>query len=272
MRGGCEISAMAHYFKAAGPVTCVETNFPRDNLVIKLDTASSLVNLLERDAGRLAALARLGFPPESLTSSFMAPVSGPALLVLNLWGELHVPAQRHKRDGYFAHLVLNDFMGWEHGHQGGDLAAWTDCELAAKADSAGLDADQRARLATLAAELRAEFTYNGPIVGEQVQTGLRTIADHIPHGAILALVQPARWNADGTANHRNTEWVRWCTEALAGRPNVLLIDIDEQIHGPGDHAPNMGDHFDRIVYYRVAEDIMAKVTAQPGAALSAAAE
>ena len=69
---------------------------------------------------------------------------------------------------------------------------------------------------------------------------------------------PACVNADGSANHRNTEWSRWCREELASRADVLLIEIDRSIHAPSDHVPNMGDHFDRIVYYRVAEDIMAR--------------
>ncbi len=38
-----------------------------------------------------------------------------------------------------------------------------------------------------------------------------------------------------------------------------LIDIDRSIHAPTDRSAEMGDHFDRIVYWRVAEDIMGRV-------------
>ena len=266
MRGGCEISALAHYFKVAGPVTVVETNFPRDMLVIKLDTAASLVNAVAGGDASRAALARLDYPPESLSSAFLAPVSGPTLLVLNLWGELHVPAHRHKAAGFHAHVVLDGFMGWEHGHTGGDIGAWTDEEIAAQAQSRGLDPAQHARVAALAQELRRDYVFTGPVLEAAVKANLRAIADRIPRGATLALVLPACGNADGTANHRNTEWSRWCREELGSRPNVLLIDIDRSIHSASEHIPNMGDHFDRIVYYRVAEDIMGQVTALAEAA------
>ena len=258
MRGGCEISAMAHYFKVAGPVTVVETNFPRDIFVIKLDTASSLVNLLQGDPATLSALARLDFPPEALVSGFMAPVSGPTLLVLNLWGELHISAYRHKVSGACVNLVVDGFMGWLHGHHGGNFAAWTDEQVAAQADAGKLGPAVRARLLAMVAELRQGWEFVGILLEAQVKASLRSIADRIPPGAALALVLPACVNADGSANHRNTEWSRWCREELASRANVLLIEIDRSIHAPSDHVPNMGDHFDRIVYYRVAEDIMAR--------------
>ena len=139
MRGGCEISALAHYFKAAGPVTCLETNFPSDIFVAKLDTAASLINLLQGTPETLAAQARLELPPAALTSAFFAPVSGPTLLVLNLWGELHIRMYRHNQAGFFVHLVVDGFMGWGESHAGGDIAAWTDAALAAQADRSGLD-------------------------------------------------------------------------------------------------------------------------------------
>jgi hypothetical protein len=86
------------------------------------------------------------------------------------------------------------------------------------------------------------------------------IADHIPAGATLALVLPSCWSADGSANKRNTDHARWCSEELASRPNVVLIDIDQCIEAPTERSAEIGDHFDRIVYYRVAEAIMSRVT------------
>ncbi len=266
LRGGCEISAMAHYFKVAGPVTVVETNFPHDIFVAKLDTAASLINLLPGSGATQADLAGLEFPPDALRSSFLAPVSGPTLLVLNLWGELHIPTYRHRQSGFLAHLVIDGYMGWGDGHAGGDIAAWSDAAIAAQADKAGLDPALRARLATLAANLRANYTFAGPVAEAQVKANLRVIADHIPPGATLALVLPSCFAYDGSVNARNTAHARWCTEALAGRPNVHLIDIDRCIHAPSDRSADMGDHFDRIVYYRLAEDIMDRATALAKAA------
>ena len=266
LRGGCEISAMAHYFKVAGPVTCMETNFPHDIFVAKLDTASSLVNLLPGSAATPGDLARLEFPPDSLRSSFLAPISGPTLLVLNLWGELHIPMYRHTQAGFLAHLVIDGYMGWGDTHVGGDIAAWTDPAIAAQADASGLDLAMRARLAALVAELRANYTFAGQADEAQVKANVRTIADHIPPGATLALVLPSGFAHDGSVNQRNTAHARWCREALAGRPNVQLIDIDQSIRAVSDRSAEMGDHFDRIVYYRVAEDIMRRVTTQAEAA------
>jgi FkbH-like protein len=266
LRGGCEISALAHYFKVAGPVTCVETNFPRDIFVIKLDTPASLINLVQGGQERLAALAKLDFPPESLRSAFYGPVSGPTLLVLNLWGELHIPMYRHRDSGFFAHLVVSGFMGWGETYAGGDIAAWTDEALAAQADASNLDPAVRARLFDIVAELRRNYVFAGQVDEAQVKANLRVIADHVPAGATLALVLPSCWSFDGSANKRNTDHARWCREELASRPNVELIDIDRCIQVPAERSAEMGDHFDRIVYYRVAEEIMARVTALERAA------
>ena len=95
----------------------------------------------------------------------------------------------------------------------------------------------------------------------QVKANLRAIASHIPPGATLALVLPSCWTFEGLPNQRNMAHARWCMEALAGRPDVHLIDIDQSIHAQTDRLAEMGDHFDRIVYYRIAEDIMARVKA-----------
>ncbi len=266
LRGGCEISALAHYFKVAGPVTCVETNFPRDIFVAKLDTGSSLVNALDGSPDRLAALAKLALPPESLTSSFLAPVSGPTLLVLNLWGELHIPLHRHNAGGFGVNLVVDGFMSWTDSHQGGQFGAWTDEEVAAQANAAGLNPAVRAQVMAMVVELRANYTFCGAADEAQVKANLRVIADRIPAGATLALLLPSCWQFDGTPNQRNTQHARWCTEALAGRLNVHLIDIDRSVHAQSDRSAEMGDHFDRIVYYRVAEDIMGRVTALAEAA------
>ena len=265
LRGGCEISAMAHYFKVAGPVTVAETNFPVDIFVVKQDVATHLVNVLRQDAELNAAWARLECPAEALTSAFMAPTSGPTLLVLNTWGELHIPRYRHKRLGFGVHVTVTDFMGWVGNVHGGDIAAWTDAALDAQAEAKGLDPAMRARLHAVVAELRREYEFAGVIQDAEVRANLRAIAAAIPANATLALVLPSAISADGTPNVRNTMYARWCHEALGGRPDVLLIDIDDSIHGPQDRL-EYGDHFDRIVYYRVAEDIMQRVSAQTAAA------
>ncbi len=266
LRGGCEMSALAHYFKVAGPVTCVETNFPRDMFVIKTDTSTSLVNLVQHDPGMLAGLAKLEFPPESLASGFLGPSAGRTLLVLNLWGELHIPRYRHRQTGLYVHLVVSDFMAWGDSHVGGDVAAWTDDALAAQADAAGLAPALRARLLDVVAELRAQYVFAGQIDEAGVKDNLGIIARHIPAGAELALVLPSSWQSDGSANQRNADHARWCREALGGYPNIHLVDMDQAIHAPSERSADLGDHFDRIVYYRVAEEIMQRMAARDEAA------
>ncbi len=266
MRGGCEMSALAHYFKLAGPVTCLETNFPRDIFVVKTDTASSLVNTLQATPERDAALSRLELPPESLVSGLFAPLNGPTLMVLNLWGELHIPTYRHNTYGFLVNLVVDGFMGWGDTHQGGDVAAWTDDAIAAQSSKLGLDAAMQARLLAVVGELRRDYTFAGQVGEAEVKASLRVIADHIPAGGTLALVLPSCWSFDGTPNQRNTEHAHWCREALAGRPSVKLIDIDHSVYLPTERSSEIGDHFDRIVYYRVAEDIMNQVAALAEAA------
>ncbi len=179
-------------------MTCVETNFPRDIFVAKLDTAASLVNALEATPERRAALAQLALPPDSLDSAFFAPVAGPTLLVLNLWGELHIPLHRHNTAGFGVNLVVDGFMSWTDSHQGGQFGAWGDDELAARADALGLDPAVRAQLLAMVAALRADYTFCGAVQEAQVKATLRLIADRIPAGATLALVLPSCWQFDGT--------------------------------------------------------------------------
>ena len=110
-----------------------------------LDTSASLVNALQIDPDRSAALARLDYPPECSTSDFFAPVSGPTLFVLNLWGDLHIQMYRHNERGFFVHPILSGFMGWGK-KDVGDLTAWTDDELATQADADDLPPAERTRL------------------------------------------------------------------------------------------------------------------------------
>ena len=118
----------------------------------------------------------------------------------------------------------------------------------------------RDRLLAMVAELRRNYTFIAALQEAEVKANLRMIAAHIPPGATLALVLPSCWQFDLSPNQRNTNHARWCVEELGGRPNIHLIDIDRSIHAQTDRSADMGDHFDRIVYYRVAEDIMSRAT------------
>jgi FkbH-like protein len=265
LRGGCEIAALAHYFKLAGPVTCVETNYTIDDIfIIKQDLSTNFVNALLQDDNLNSELGKLGFPPDGLTSAFLAPVSGPTLLVLDLWGELYVPLYRHKDLGFFVHVTLQGFMGWADNHAGGDLAAWTEEQLNAEADTLRLAPAARARLFDVVGELRRNYVFAGVIDAQAVKANLRVIAERIPAGANLVFVLPSGFSPDGSPRSRNTSHTEWCIQELQDRPNVCFVNIDQAINSVAERN-EIGDHFDRIVYYRLAEQIMTLLAPpQPG--------
>lgn len=256
IRGGCEMAALSHYFKVAGPVTCVETNSVSDIFLIKCELSTHLVYALRGDPTVNDALSKLGHTPESLQTRFFEPSSGRTLLVLNLWGDLHMPRYRHKEGGFHVHVTVEGFMGWGDNHVGGELDAWTDAELNAHADELQLKPDARARLFEVVNELRRNYVFAGVMNEAEIKANLREIADHIPSGATLALLLPSLSQADGSPARRNADYAKWCAEELQDKSNTQLIYIDESIVSLSEHDQHIGDHFDRIVYYRVAEDIM----------------
>jgi len=84
-----------------------------------------------------------------------------------------------------------------------------------------------------------------------VKANLRVIAERIPAGANLVFVLPSGFSPDGSPRSRNTSHTEWCIQELQDRPNVCFVNIDQAINSVAERN-EIGDHFDRIVYYRLA--------------------
>jgi FkbH-like protein len=259
LRGGCEIAALTHYFAVAGTVTCAETNTVTQSVfVLKCDLSTHLVHALRGDPSVHAALVALGNTPESLETKFFAPTSGRTLLILNLWGELHIPRYRHKADGFYVHVTVEGFMGWSEHRVGGELTAWSEAELNSKADDLELKPEVRKKLFKVVDELRENYLFCGVMKEDDIEENLNEIANQIPGGALLTLLLPTRLRLDRTISQRNVNYAKWCLECLGDRQNIRLIRIDDSITDPSELNQKIGDHFDRIVYYRLAESIMSR--------------
>jgi hypothetical protein len=202
----------------------------------------------------------LQIPVDALKTEFFQPISGNALLVLNLWGEIHVPRYRHKRHGHFVHVVVQNFIEGTEDNHSGDLTAWSDQALHARADREKLSDDSRSRLFLIVNTLRKDYTFSGQIDKQGLKSNLRTIVESVPTRAQLAIVLPSCFEHTGATNLRNKLYRNWCIQELSNLENVHLIDIDQCIGDKSERHAEFGDHFDRIVYFRLAEYIMRTVT------------
>ena len=118
LRGGCEISAMAHYFKVAGPVTCVETNFGRDIFVNKLDTGASLVNALEATPEQKASLERLALSLRAWRQASSLRWKAPLCSCSISGASCIFPSTGIMRAGSASTWSSTAFMSWTEAHQG----------------------------------------------------------------------------------------------------------------------------------------------------------
>jgi len=255
LRGGCEIDAVAHYFRLQSHNVVPETNRRRGPFFIRYDCTQMLMHAITASPlAELHELRSLGFAEEDLTTRFFAPAEQGTILVYSGWGDLYQQRYRHRHSGV---CLPVDIVGVP-----GDLRQSTPEMLAEAARAEHYTVADVAAVNAALTTLRTSFDYLGVAPDFEITQLMETVFDSIPHGASLFVVLPfTQWRNQGKLEVREEVIVYKASlvRLAAQRSNVHLVDVDDAVQSAGELLDEFA-HFNRLVYFRIFEAILAAAT------------
>jgi FkbH-like protein len=255
LRGGCETAALSHYFRMGGNATHIETNYNDGILGIMMDASAHLVNAFRHHPQIRADFQKLSYPVEALNTQFCNSTQGRTLQILTLWGDLHNPRYTHKTHGFSIHVTVRDFLIWTGPHAAGDIAAWSDFEIRERAEQKNWADEDLSRLFHIVQELRENYVFSGVITEAELKSNLEIFCSNCTNNIDNVFILPSHFSPSGENVPRSKEYIRWFYDTVGSNQNCFLIEIDDFIKAPHERHI-IGDHFDRIVYQRVAQGII----------------
>ena len=246
-RGACDMRALAHYFSMVAERVYEEFDTVRNGqapLVNHSLIAYQAMNGI--DACAVTDFAPLGFLPEDFTPVMVEspppPPPGPAVWLLSFTVEAGSPIFRHLETG----ALLPAYVEGLKGHPAAFMAGSDDGEV----DPA------------VAAHLRAKFAYDGPMPENLFRSALRAIFGRAGADVrVFILLGNTRViAADGS--ERVIEHIRRHNAMIAAEAatfaNIALLTPADFMSTAEVQALHSPHHFDRMVYYRMYQHIMAQ--------------
>ena len=252
-RGGCDLNALAHYFNMAAGAIHGEYNTVDDGLMLPLHHsvfARHAIAGLPAPAARV--FAKLGYKPEHFRSFLSdVPKSGRALWILSFWGEAGYALYEHNFSGKQVPVAARSFKGTLQ-----DIT---------KADPEKFPSD-----AALIAHVKRHFSFVGMIDEATFKENLRMILGRktAETRVFILMATEDHMNKDNvvTINKRKQNVNQW-TEAVSREfGGVELLNMND--YATAQERTINPNHFDRMVYFKVFQDIMRR--AGEGAIVSAA--
>jgi hypothetical protein len=262
LRGGHEAAALAHYFALVSDTVAAETNEYRAAIYLQRDSSTlALPALGEPPPGFDEAVTPLQLTAADFASKFFAPAPPGSVLVCSTWGDLYLPVYRHQQTGVAIPVTVDS---------PGDLTTIDDDALARALVEANANEATTGRVRDLASALRAGYTWERRLSVGAAAEIIRKIFERVPDGARLFFILPHEWTKWKSALQPRTEAIEYnaaIREFAPHYPAVTLLAMDE-IVGGADEMHEGFDLFDRMVYFRLYQQIIHAV----GAGVPAAPE
>ena len=254
LRGGCDMSALAHYLSDLADENFAEFHIARDNRLLRIDHSAFLNLALDGVAPSVAAsLEEIGYASEDWTSAVTLPIpeGRPAAWLFSFWIDPFAVLYRHRQFG----VAVPFSLPGSDPHVG--------------VDATGLDeAYVRALTVTPSQSTAFEALRRNHIaVGQSDRKALRAVLRKLmqragPNILIAILLGPEEWTEqDGGRTHPLPEQAKvngWIRAEVGGTPNVLLLDPKEYVGDAAARAEPL--HFERLFYLRVAQAVRVAIT------------
>lgn len=251
--GGCDLQTLCHYFGVLATDLVGEFNTNRRGLDARVDHSLFLRYSAEGlDPASVAASAGLGYEPQDFHSALLEPVQGPSVWMLSLWTDAAYAIYRHRTLGFHVPFAM---MG-NPDHRSDARLLQVDSLDEIRADP------QKGAILAMLSYLKDHFDYVGAISKESFQENLNSILVRAPPDARIFIVEANEYLLDANGDResmphtvRINEWTR---EVSRPFPMVHLVNIRDFVLG--EHAVQSPFHFDRMVYFRMFNHILAALT------------
>ena len=264
LRGGCDLDALAHYFRLVTTTVRTETNRYCAPLFVHMDSSLQILpSLVEMPPAFFPAVEQLGYRREDFASEFVADAPPGSVLIYSAWADAYVSIYRHKNLDFAVPVSVDIYR---------DLTAITDEELSEELARLGVDDTEQRKIEAIVATLRADYEHEPRLdIGRAVEVAY-LLFERIPPGARLFVLLPHEWEKwDGVMQPRSNaiEYNAALRRLARGYPAVTLMAMDDVVRA-AEEMQESSDHFDRIVYFRmyclIVEEIERSRQPEPAAA------
>jgi FkbH-like protein len=254
-RGGCDLSALTHYFGFIAREVLGEFNVGRGGFDARVDHSIFLRYALDGIAPEaLAECTKIGYRPEDFQSALFAPHTGAGLWLLSFWIDSIYALYRHKQFGFL--------LPWA---RPGECAHERDARNAKPDD---LPLHHRSDWISQALEtLKRDYDYVGLTDEALFKENLRSIIARAPAQTPVVLLKRTEYLDEPGKGRHVSENARqfnfWITEIANEFPQAHIFDVAEYINSNEEAQDWL--HFDRTVYYRLFCAVKSSVLSRYGA-------
>ncbi|MCM2293024.1 HAD-IIIC family phosphatase [Allorhizobium sp. BGMRC 0089] len=241
-RGGCDLSAITHYFTLSSPSIASELVTVRAGIDIRFDHSLMLHYCMHPPKDEvLDELVKLGYQEEDFRTKL--DTGGPSIRLLGLWGDANFQVYRHKRLGFETVLSLVG-ISW-----GANLIAANPQHVLSLLSS------DEAR--TAYEHLRENYDCVGMIPFAKTRDTILEFAELVPEEEQIIILM-ANENTFGFEIYaddakRNSELNSAIRSASENSKKIKIINTMKYIYGSGDIRDL--NHFDRNVYHNIYKNI-----------------
>jgi FkbH-like protein len=259
--GGCEANAIGVYLNAHSERVDVQGNFAAGSLFMRVNSALASLSICDRRGALFEKEAlELGIPYDLAAKDYFANCPPGTVFIFSFNFDAQArPRYYHKRHGW--ELIFEprgtsivDLFRLDH-------AAFAEAIRESKALS---DTDRKHALA-VEGRMRADYTSWIP-TEQQRLSAIREVIERVPFGSkmiILSDYHSVRSASGELVRQEHIETLNREIAAIASDyPYVGLIDFAQAIDNPTQIQVG-GNHYDRIVYFRMAQLIIAELRNLP---------
>ena len=256
--GGCEANAIGLYLAAHTREIETYGNYVAGDLFVRLASAVIANDMVARDPAGFAEEARhLAIPPHMSVLSCFARAPAGTAYVFNCSFDAfqNIPVYRHKRAGWIVHLEPRG-MDWIHLDQCSDERLTEILD-----DHPQLDAAQRARLFEIGSHVAEHYENARPFGEADYVEAMHRLIAHVPAGSkfVIALDHDeVRDDQDRIVKlDEMTRYARAMRRVADRYDHVGVVSFTDVLAGQSEIQPGGGSHYDRQVYLRFADRVIA---------------
>ena len=257
LRGGCEIDALSHYFSAHAVQCRRESSLARGPFFIRKDVAAPMLASPEtRDHdGWRQLIESCGFHRADFETQIFADGPPSSLFIYSGWADNAYKRYRHIETGQ---TVLVDVPNFPN-----HLTSLNDAEIEQFAARRGLSGDDVEQVKAAVRALKGSTAFIGRLRPAELTDELDALFSRLPTQAIcFALaMDPILKDGEGRAfESRDALTYNECLTRAAEAHDVEVAQIGDFVAKDSERL--YANHYDRIVYYRLANAIIARAQAR----------
>jgi FkbH-like protein len=259
LRGGCEIDALSHYVSTHAAQCRRESSLARGPFFIRKDVAAPMLVAREtRDhAGWGELIESCGFHRSDFETKIFADCPESSLFIYSGWADNAYKRYRHVETGQTFLVDVPNFPN--------HLTNLSEAEIEQFAARRGLSRADCDRVKAAARALNSATTFIGRLRPAELTDELDALFSRLPRQAIcFALaMDPILKDGEGRAfESKDALTYNACLSRAAGAHDVEIAHIGDFVAKDSERL--YANHYDRIVYYRLAEAILARAKARIG--------